>query len=267
MNIRKILGFSLGPLGSAALGFITLPLSAWYFSPDDIGRMAMLQTCAGLFVMVSCLGLDQAFVREYHAADSEARLFKTVFFLPIIVAVVFLVLGLLFPRLYSDFLFDTNSKTAGRFVALFCFFMLVNRFLSLILRMQEKGFEFSFSLILPKLIFILAIGVCAGLKLNAGYEFLVQAHFISAFLVALYFIFQTRRVWFVGLTCRVDQTEWVSVVRFGFPLLFGGVAFWGLTAMDKVLLRSLSTYNELGIYSVSVSFAGAAMVVDRKSVV
>ncbi|WP_143870068.1 lipopolysaccharide biosynthesis protein [Catenovulum sediminis] len=262
MNIKKILSFSLGPVGSAALGFITLPLTAWFFSPDDIGRIAMLQTCGGLFVMVSCLGLDQAYVREYHATEHKERLFKTVSFLPLVVASIFLILGLVFPTFYSELLFDTNSPTAGYFIALFCFFMLVNRFLSLILRMQEKGIAFSFSLILPKLIFIFAIGAYGLLHLNDDYEYLVKAHFVSVFLVALYFLIQTWRVWLPSLKYKIDKLEHTNVVKFGFPLLFGGIAFWGLTAMDKVFLRSMSTYEELGIYSVAVSFAGAAMIVQ-----
>ena len=262
MNIKKVISFAFGPVGSAALGFVTLPLTAWFFSPEDIGRVAMLQTCAGLFVMVCCLGFDQAYVREYHAAVNKERLFKTVSFLPLTVAIVFLILGLLFPQFYSRLLFDTDSKVAGYFIALFCFFMLVNRFLSLILRMQEKGIAFSVSLILPKLIFIVAIGIYALFNLNDDYEYLVKAHFVSVFLVALYFLFQSRHVWLTSLKYKIDKLEHTNVFKFGFPLLFGGIAFWGLTAMDKVFLRSMSTYEELGIYSVSVSFAGAAMIVQ-----
>ncbi|MNR06050.1 hypothetical protein D3C85_1221080 [compost metagenome] len=50
------------------------------------------------------------------------------------------------------------------------------------------------------------------------------------------------------------------MLRFGAPLILGGVAFWGMTAMDKVFLRSLSTFEELGVYSVATSFAAAAII-------
>ena len=43
MNARKVLAFSVGPIGAAALGLITLPIVAWLFSPEDIGRLTMLQ--------------------------------------------------------------------------------------------------------------------------------------------------------------------------------------------------------------------------------
>lgn len=262
MTPKKIAAFALGPLGGALLGFITLPITTWFFSPEDIGRISMLQTFSGLFVMVCCLGLDQAYVREYHATEDKDRLFKTISFLPLLISVVFLIVGLLFPQLYSQLLFDTDSKIGGYFVALFCFFMVVNRFLSLILRMEEKGIAFSFSLILPKLIFILAIGGYALFNLSENYEYLVKAHFISVFLVALYFLVQTRKVLLQSIRQKIHQLEFHNVIKFGFPLIFGGIAFWGLTAMDKIFLRTMSTYEELGIYSVSVSFAGAAMIIQ-----
>ena len=50
------------------------------------------------------------------------------------------------------------------------------------------------------------------------------------------------------------------MLHFGMPLIIGGAAFWGLTAMDKLFLRSLSTFSELALYSVAVSFATAAII-------
>ena len=128
--------------------------------------------------------------------------------------------------------------------------------------MQEKAIAFSISLILPKVIFISAIGLYTILNLNDNYEYLVKAHFVSVFLVAIYFLIQTRQAWLPGIKQKVIKLELLNTIKFGFPLIFSGIAFWGLTATDKVFLRSMSTYEELGIYSVSVSFAGAAMIVQ-----
>ena len=34
-------GFCLGPIASAALGLITVPFIAWFYTPEDIGRFAI----------------------------------------------------------------------------------------------------------------------------------------------------------------------------------------------------------------------------------
>ena len=70
----------------------------------------------------------------------------------------------------------------------------------------------------------------------------------------------TRKEWLVGLGKKVDYTYLNSLLKFGAPLILGGLAFWGLTATDKILLKSLSNYEQLGLYSVSVSFAAVATI-------
>ena len=42
------------------------------------------------------------------------------------------------------------------------------------------------------------------------------------------------------------------------PLVIGGLASWGLNVMDRIFLRNMSTYTELGVYSVAMSIAGVA---------
>ena len=56
MNTQKLIGYALGPLGSAAASAIALPLISWYFSAEDIGRIVLLQTVAGMVLLV--MGLD-----------------------------------------------------------------------------------------------------------------------------------------------------------------------------------------------------------------
>lgn len=48
------------------------------------------------------------------------------------------------------------------------------------------------------------------------------------------------------------------MLLFGYPLALASFAFWGLTSIDRILLRYLSSYEELAIYSVSVSFSASA---------
>ena len=73
MNAKKILGYALGPLGSAAFGLLSLPLISWYFPAEDIGRIVLLQTIAGLSILLLGLGLDQSYIRDYYADQKNKR--------------------------------------------------------------------------------------------------------------------------------------------------------------------------------------------------
>ena len=48
---------------------------------------------------------------------------------------------------------------------------------------------------------------------------------------------------------------------FGLPLILSGLAFWGLTSIDKLMIKDLSSLNELALYSVAVSFASAVVII------
>lgn len=169
MNAKKILGYALGPIGSAAFGLLSLPLISWYFPAEDIGRIVLLQTIAGLSILLLGLGLDQSYIRDYYAVKDKAALFKSVFLSPLILTVAIVVLVLLINASWpSEIIFDIPSANLGILFLIFLATTLIIRFLALILRMKEQALAFSVSQLAPKfLILVLVFAVIAsGLPAN-----------------------------------------------------------------------------------------------------
>ena len=159
MDRSKIIGFALGPIITAILGLASLPILAWYFSTEDIGRISMLQVVISFTVILFSLGLDQSYVREYHQVKNKAVLLKTAT-LPSLLLFCLVSLGffLYSPSLLSVLLFSIDSTIFSVLIVVCLLVSLLSRFLSLMLRMQEKGLAFSMSQVLPKLLFLLVIG-------------------------------------------------------------------------------------------------------------
>lgn len=260
MNVRAVMGFALGPVAAALFGFITLPVVTWFYPAEDIGRLAMLQVAVNLSLLVFCLGLDQAYVREYHGHRNREALFKTAIAPGLLLLGLVTVVVLLNTAFLSRILFDsTNSALAG--MVLICVLSaFALRFLSLVLRMEERGLAFSVGQFLPKLFFLVLIGVYAVSGWGHNIQALLLAHTLSLFSVAFLFLVLRWKVFADAIKQKVDLAELGAMLRYGFPLIFAGLAFWGLTASDKILLRALSNLEQLGVYSVAVSFAGAALV-------
>uniref|UniRef100_A6VTI7 Polysaccharide biosynthesis protein n=1 Tax=Marinomonas sp. (strain MWYL1) TaxID=400668 RepID=A6VTI7_MARMS len=260
MNVRKIFVFSVGPIGAALLGLITLPIVAWLFSPEDIGKLTMLQVTTSFTLLLFSLGLDQAYVREFHEVKDKPGLLKAVFIPGFLVLIVVLVILTLCPWSLSFLLFSDDSFFITALLYSVILLTFASRFLSLILRMQERGLAFSMSQLLPKLLFLLIVLGYVWFGTEAIFNNLILANFLSILAVFLIYVWNTRNDWMPALTSTVDRTKQLQMISYAIPLIGSGVAFWGLTAMDKVFLRSLSTFEELGIYSISISFAGAALV-------
>lgn len=260
MNTKKILGFSIGPIGGAILGIVTLPIIAWNYSPEDVGRIAMLQVLTNFCILVFSLGLDQAYIREYHDSNNKPALLK----LAIVPGLVILSLALtacyVNPTLLSKALFSIDSTTASILIGICILSAFVSRFLSLILRMQERGMAFSMSQVLPKILFASIIGIYILFSFGFSLLHLVLAHTISILSVALIYTWNTRNVWMESLNHSIDKAKLYTLLQFGFPLILGSIAYWILTSIDKLLLRSLSSFEELAIYSITSSFAAAAVI-------
>jgi O-antigen/teichoic acid export membrane protein len=260
VNTKKILQFSIGPIAAAVLGLVTLPIVAWLFSPEDIGRLTMLNITISFALLLFSLGLDQAYVREFHEVEDRPALLKAVF-LPGFLALTTILFALIFlPWSLSELLFGVDSTLLTGLLLAAIFVSFFSRFLSLILRMQEKGLAFSMSRLLPKLLFLMIVVGYAWFGAEAIFENLMLANLSSLLAVFLIFAWNTKKDWIPALSATIDKTKQSQMIRYAIPLIGSGLAFWGLTAMDKIFLRSLSNFEELGIYSISVSFASAALV-------
>lgn len=261
MTRNKILGYAIGPIGAALMGFITLPIITWFYSVEDIGRISMLQVVISFSILIFCLGLDQAYVREYHGHECQPKLFKAVLVPGLILSIIFF--GAIFvfdSRLISKWLYDIPS-TYLTFISITCFILaLISRFLSLILRMEERALAYSMSQLLPKLLFLIFILTTVWLGFKKDAYNLITAHTLSIIAVFLVFAWNTRKEWVKALKYRIDLKELNHLLSFGLPLVIGGLASWGLDVMDKLFLRTMSTFSELGVYSVAVSISGVASI-------
>lgn len=260
MKAKNIIHFSIGPIGSAALGLITLPIVAWLFSPEDIGRLTMLNATVSFFLLLFSLGLDQAYVREFHEVHDKPILLKSAFIPGFGVLLFVLAVLMLSPWSPSLILFGIDSLflTVLLFAAILLTF--ASRFLSLILRMQERGLAFSMSQLLPKLLFLSIVLLYVWFGADAVFDNLIMANFLALLAVFIIYAWNTRNDWMPAFGATIDKAKQLQMIRYSMPLIGSGVAFWGLTTMDKIFLRSLSSFEQLGIYSVAVSFAGAALV-------
>jgi len=260
LNLNKILSFSIGPIASAAVGLITVPIIAWLFSPEDIGRLSMLQVVVSFSLLLFSLGLDQAYVREYHEVIDKPALLKAVFLPGWLMLLAALITLALYPLSVSQLLFGIDSILLTGFLVSAVLLSFLSRFMSLILRMQERGLAYSMSQLLPKILFLGVVLSYVLFDVKAVFENLMMANTFSLFAVFLVFVWNTRKELSSALVSSIDKTKQNYMIRYAMPLIGSGVAFWGLTAMDKFFLRGLSTFHELGVYSVALSFASVALV-------
>lgn len=262
MNKKTILGYALGPIGSGLLGLISLPIITWFYSVEDVGRISMLQVFTSFSILFFCLGLDQAYVREYHDTNNKPLLLKTVVFPSLVLCLLILVLLFIIdPYFISYWLYDIESVYLS-LITIACFLIaLLSRFLSLILRMQERAFAFSMSQLLPKILLLFFILFTVWWGYSRDSYNLLTAYALTLYFAFIIYAWNTKKDWLPAINMKIDRQQFKTYLLFSLPLLVGGLASWGLNTVDKLFLRGMANYSELGIYSVAMSLAGVATMI------
>lgn len=260
MKIKNIIGFAIGPFGSAILGFLTLPILAWNFSSEDIARLNILQVTISFSLLFFVLGLDQAYVREYHESKDQNLLLKVCFMPGFILLLLTSIISLGFVNNISNFLygnFDARYYTLT-LICIICTY--ISRYQSLILRMQERGLAYSMSQLIPKIIQLFLLGCIILLGLNRDFHNLLWISAISIISITTIYTINTRKQLSLALSSNPSLEQTKVLLKFGLPLVLTGIAYWGLTATSTLMLRSKSTLGELGIYSITTSISGIASI-------
>ncbi|EIY2648587.1 oligosaccharide flippase family protein [Klebsiella aerogenes] len=263
MKLKVILSFAIGPVGAAFLGFVTLPLMTWLYSPEDVGRFGMLNVAISFSVLIYCLGLDQAYVRQYHESEDKAKLLKISVIPGLLLILLTAAVFLIKPGYLSSLLFGVDSSEIG-FLSIFI--IIINfslRFLSLVLRMEGRGVYFSLSQLIPKLVVIGCFLFFYFFWEKHDFPQLLWANLFGFLSTLLVILLITKKDWIAAISSKIDYQKLKDMFFFGFPLIWGGIAFWGVTAMDRIFLRSLSTFEQLAIFSVAISFANAASIIQN----
>lgn len=260
MNIQKILSFSIGPLGSAVLAFVTIPIMASVFEPEDIGRFNFFQVILSFCLLFTVLGLDQAYVREFHESRDRAQLLKSCVSPGLILMLACLVPTVIYKAQLSQLLYDNPNPIFYWITIASVLAAFISRFLSLILRMEERGLAFSMSQLIPKALILIIFVAVVIFDIQRNFLILISAFFISSIAVIVIYLWNTRRQWIPAIGKKIDEQQMQSLLHYGIPLIFSGLAYWGLVAASSIILRSYSTFSELGIYSVTTSIAGVAVI-------
>lgn len=261
MSIKMVAHYALGPIGAGALSVLTLPFITWFFEAEDVGRVAMLQVAISFGTLIFTLGLDQAFVREYHEAGDRARLLVSTI-LPSVLVLVLAALAVLAidSNLISSVLYSISASNYSVFTVLAVAVGVLSRFFSLLLRMEGRALAFSSTQVSPKAFFLLFILLVIPLGLSRNFNTLFVASILSffgSFIITLYLV---RSALVDAFQSSPVSLEIKKYLLFGLPFMVGGVASWSLNLADRVLLRSFSSLAELGVYSVSASIAAGVAI-------
>ncbi len=256
MNIKSVIAFSFGPIGAAAISFVTLPFIAWFFHVKDVGRFALFQVIVGFSTMVLSFDMHQAYVREYYETKNKSELLKASLIPSALAISVLVIVFLLFSQPIAKLIFGLDSYFIGILVLVNIICSVTNYFLMHLLRMQQRGVAYSLAQLIPKLFFLALIGlflIAESINVFSNLLLMLTASNVAALLV---FFWAAKKDLSLAINSNLNLQLLKKMLFFSLPLILGSLAFWGLSAVDRIFIKTLVGLEELGIYSAATSLAG-----------
>lgn len=260
--LKSIGSFSIGPIVGAILSFITVPIITHFISPTEYGKTSMFLLAQSTISTVIYLGMDQAFVREFNGfKDKIQKLLLNAMIIPVSLSLFVGIILVVFDDHISNFLFGVvNEHIAVYALALAIPFMIFENFSLLKIRMEEKGLLYSFFTIFLKTI-ILILTILFFLVYENSFRSVVYATALGEIFtgILLYFVVLRKYNFEKEL---IDKDLQKQMLKFGLPLVPAFAVGWILTSMDKLMLRTMCNYEELGLYSAAFKIVSVLSVLQ-----
>lgn len=247
------------------LSFFVFPIIAAALSPTAFGALELIFTVTALLGLAMNCGLNNAVQRFYWDKDTVSAMQPAIVSSGFIVQIGFGTLAVLVGSLAIPFLmpFVQAAKWPISWVSLLAALLVMalsqwSQYALDVIRLHFAPWRF-FTLALASRVFTMAFGVVAVVALGLGIDGLLTAQALVLIMVlplALWLIrkdFQPKRIKYSLIK---------ELVQFGFPFIFSGIAYWLFGAMDRWMLASMTSVEEVGVYSVAFRFASLVLFVS-----
>ncbi|MDU5111962.1 MAG: oligosaccharide flippase family protein, partial [Clostridium sp.] len=245
--MKSFIGFLMGPVVGAAIGFFTTIVTTWILNPEEIGKSSSVTVFMTITTLFIYFGLDQAFIREFNESKDKKQLFWTSLKFPLMLSMIISIVSVGFSRELSIILFNEVNLYGVILILLMIPFTTIDRYSMLILRMEEKAKLYSFIQIINKILNLILL-VFYLLCINRSYTSIVFAMSISNILTALIGVYYTKDYWINRH--KTNKQLLFKLIRYGIPLVPTMILTSLFNSMDRIALLKWSDFNEVGIYTV-----------------
>ncbi len=240
------------------LGFIQTPLVTRIMSTEEYGRTGMFEAAVSCIYIFAVLGLDQSYIRYYYRAGvNRRRLMGQCLTPPFFLVTGLIVLYCFMSTTINGWLFDRSSVDITIMVAAYTVVSVFERFLFLDVRMQQNGRLYSNINIAQKLINIVLIFVFFALFGNdfrvVLYAMTLSWFSTTLFLAVRYSVLGKKEPSGEDMTgAREKSIPEKDLITYGLPFILILLMEWLLSSCDKIALKTLADFHELGVYSAAM---------------
>lgn len=246
------------------LGFLLLPLFTRILTPSDYGVIALIGIVTIAFSSIYTLGTGNSMAILYfeaHNLKRRSQIIWTTAVLLICNSIFFTILGAAFAPQISNLILETTNYANLLQIALITLLLTtITEPFYAYLRMEEKQKTFVILTTIDTLL-TLIISIITIVVLHMG----IYGMFISSLISKSIMILVTG----ITVGCSfpykfsIDMRLVKSLIKIGFPSIFGLFAFLLIDFADRQMIQRLLDINALGIYSIGYNFGMIMLLISN----
>jgi O-antigen/teichoic acid export membrane protein len=253
--VKTFAKFSIGTWVSAGISIASVPVTAWFISPEEFGKASMFTLAYNLVLNFVLFGTDQSFSRFYLDVDRKARhhLLKETL-LPCLCSLGIAVFSLIiFKNRISVILFDSDNLSYTIYLLCVLLFIgLLSRFSLLSIRMKSEAVIYSKIQIVYSIVsFVVIIGYAKFISNTL--DAIIIASIVAQFVQLLLSLAYDFSIW-QSLGRTIGGVEWKNVRRYliyGLPFVPTFMLDWVFQSIDRTFLRIYTDFNQIGLYALA----------------
>ena len=241
--------YAFGSLLSLIVGFLTTSILTRLIPTEEMGKYSMFITVGSLIASLIYLGLDQSYVRFYFEEEESSRVYLLIrcMALPLIFSGMLSVVLLCFSNQFSYYVVGESSIYLTVLFCAYVFGLVIDRFFLLKIRMAQKAMSYSLLNVARKVTYLIIAILLYYLVFHSRYWTLVISVTIAEYLIIFGAFIVERKEWCIE--SRSLTTTDTQILTYGFPFIFSTTITLLFHSIDKIMLKSLTDYNQIGLYS------------------
>mgnify|MGYP000013267092 FL=1 len=256
--LRNTAWYFVGTVISAILGFISSPILTRVLTTEVYAQYGMVASFTTLVATFVYLGQDEAFMRYF---DRRKEPFGSFFWrcirLPLVLCIIILFLLLEPNHIVLSWVFacDIQNKIAI-LIAAYIAMLVLQRFLMLTARMEERAANYSVSNIATKVMFFVALYVFYFMGQVVELTELVLALMVGvlcALAINLVVVVKVKH----GANPEGEDITSKELLYFGVPFAISSTMLWVVPLLEKIVIRDLTNWTVLAIYTSAAIFVTA----------
>ena len=260
--LKSFGAFSIGPIVGAVFSFITIPIITYFISPSEYGRVSMFTLFQNVLGMIAYLGLDQAYIKFYHDEEDKEKLMLHSIVPALSLAVLVSIGVFLLKEPLATWLYGSTEDLSCVYILIpYLPFFVVERFILIKYRMEQKGMLYSFFSIFSKAA-LLVLSVLTLKYYLCGYQSVIYSTVLAQILTTVLLFISCYK----NNKITVSEWEWSYVktlLKYSLPLIPATIVGWVLNSMDKIMIRSLCDYQQLGLYDTALKIVSVLAIVQN----